>query len=144
MSVYDDIARDTIAIGGGTWARDDYKHVILPNRYTVALGAPWSRVIEARSSTFDWAHWDLTESLTEFANATEPWQASSPFATEHNPKALGTWVDPKTGNIHVDIVESYVHGGYALRLARERGQIAIFDQWTWKSIDVPTDNESVA
>ena len=150
MSIYDDIARDTLSIGGGTWARDAYRHVVLPNRYVVALGEPWTRVISSANGTMDdypgydelTMPWDTAEALRELANLTEPWQTAAAF--NPNPKALGTWVDPSTNNVHVDIVESLVHRGYALRTARERGQLSIFDQWTWKAIDVPSDLEYVS
>jgi hypothetical protein len=132
--IYDAMARDTITNGGGTFARDAYRHVTLPNRYIVALGKPWARVASGYESRLQ-IEWLLSDHLRELANIMSPWLSSGGF--DPNPKALGTWINPATGLGHVDIVESYWHGGYALRLARERGQLAIFDSVARVDIPVP-------
>jgi hypothetical protein len=138
MNIYHQMAVDTLANGGGTYARDAFRPADLPNRYVVALGTPWDRVAtiteDAGTNVDELTYW-TAEYLRELANIAAPWQAGSPFATEHNPKGLGTW--PANNTVHVDIVESYSHGGYALALARDRGQKAIWDQREGVAIEVP-------
>ena len=49
---------------------------------------------------------------------------------------LGTWVDPDTGNLHLDVVKAFTKANKAVAYAKKQGQIAAFDLSTFA--DLPT------
>lgn len=116
--------RDTLAKGGGAYARDAFREKKLPNRYVVALGAPYSRVVPA--SLGAGAAPAIVRALRELADATEAWTSEC---------ALDTWVSE--GKVYVDIVESYANLDHAFEVASERGELAIWDQEESREIPVP-------
>lgn len=51
-------------------------------------------------------------------------------------RVLGGWRDPVTGRVYLDVSVVTPHLFYAIKLARETAQLAIFDFSTLKSIPV--------
>lgn len=50
---------------------------------------------------------------------------------------IGTWVNPETGKVHVDPTEVVMDEATAMKLAQERGELAIHDFATHEDIPVP-------
>lgn len=51
-------------------------------------------------------------------------------------RVLGGWCNPATGRVHLDVSVVTPHLFYAMKLARETAQLAIFDFSTMESISV--------
>ena len=59
----------------------------------------------------------------------------SSFVEEHGKgKSVGGWRDKKSGDYFLDVVEVHQDKDHALKLARERGELAIFDLSTGEEI----------
>lgn len=91
----------------------------LPGRYVVAVGKPYERVTPQRIDAIASALTDL--SLTRAAQG----------------RSLGTWVNPDDGMVYVDVVESFTSKAAAMRAARSRAQLAVYDARADVAITVP-------
>lgn len=47
---------------------------------------------------------------------------------------LGTWIDPKTGIMYVDCIDFHMHESDALKVARVRGELAIYNLATDETV----------
>lgn len=112
--IYYRMMLDTLENGGGTYERDAFRHAKLPYRYVVALGQPYARQIPAALGAA--AGPGVVKALRDLSDERGVWTPQ---------RALGTWVSE--GKVYIDIVESFPSEEDALYVARERGELAIWD-----------------
>lgn len=120
-------AVQTVRFGGGTFARDAARNAALPYRYIVALGKPHTRIVHGTNASL------IARALRELADTRAAWAGS------HDNRALGTWLDTTDGRVYIDVVESIANRDKALQIAKERGELAIFDTVAGDEIRVDAD-----
>lgn len=144
MNAYDVIATaaSTLAcetvLNGGATVDIESGTTVSRHGYVVALGSEYTwrmhttnqdirTRFNSRGGLLDWVTQYVEHAVT-WIDGFGDWQAVSPVY-------VGSWVDENTDTLYLDLVEIVSDRDAAIKLARRRGELAIYDNTN--GVDIP-------
>jgi hypothetical protein len=119
-----EIANATLTSQGATYLFSGDRFVTTPERLFIVGGAQGVPVV--RKPLVGFGSVDVYRQLVA--------------AREAGADGVGTWVD--AGNVYVDAIDTFRYVPTALEVARERGELAIWDAYRQEEIRVPASEDA--